>query len=177
MIRGTGVPFTEHFSTKSWPSMIVQSFRTLENEGATSTTASPMRRKSRQTISDHNWPILLADCSHPKSCRQQPHCPGHPGLPWSPGFALSIFILGNRYTFSADTWSLKQRSWQRLFHGHKTPPVWEGSGASSPLGRRHGLSCLVLTSAILEHHQSTFFPPFLVLLYFLMSLIFLMSHR
>lgn len=47
VIRGTGVPCTEHRSTKSWPSMTVQSFRALENEGATSNTAGSVRAKDR----------------------------------------------------------------------------------------------------------------------------------
>lgn len=51
-----------------------------------------------------------------------------------------------------------------------------GGAQEPPLPWDAGMACLILTSAILEQHQSAFFPPFLVLPYFLMSLIFLVSH-
>lgn len=69
VIRGTGVPCTEHCSTKSWPSMTVQSFRTLEKEGATSIKAGPVRAENRQDISDPSCPILATDCIPSKSHR------------------------------------------------------------------------------------------------------------
>lgn len=69
VIWGTGVPCTEHWSTKSWPSTTVQSFRTLEKEGGASIKAGPVRAESRQVISDPSWPILATDYSHSKSHR------------------------------------------------------------------------------------------------------------
>lgn len=177
VIWGAGVPSTEHCSTKSWPSMTLQSFRTLENEGAASILASPVNTENREAISDHSWPTLVTDCSYPKSCRQTPHCLQHPGLSLLPGFTLSRFIPGRRHVQCRDLEPETEELEGVFFTVTKCPRSGSAPGLGLPsLPWDSGTSCLVLVFAILEHPQTSFFLPFLVLLYFLVSLIFFMSH-
>ena len=152
VIWGTGVPCTEHRSTKSWPSMTVQSFRTLDNEGATSIVASSSRAKNRQAVSDHSWPILAEDYSHLTSFRQTPHCPVPPGLPWRPGFVLSIFTLNFPLQRPGVCGSETCRGFSPSQNtgGLDMLRTW---ACPSPLGL--GTSCIILPFAMLEHPQSS----------------------
>lgn len=92
VIRGTGVPRTEHRSTKSWPSTTTLSFRTLENEGATCAKSDPVKANNRRSLSDvahppAGWPVI------PSLVRQTPNCLG----PWASstaGYASPTSMLG-----------------------------------------------------------------------------------
>lgn len=174
MIWGTGIPCTEHCSTKSWPSMTVQSFRTLDSEGAASIVASSAKAKNRQAISDHSRPILAEGCSHPKSCRQTPHCPGLLGLlPWRPGFVSSVITL-NFPLQRPGVWGSETGRGFSLAQNTGGLEVLGTGACPSPPGPRHLLS--YLDCRYPGASPELLFLPSLALLYFLVSFIFFMSH-
>lgn len=120
VIRGTGVPSTEHCSTKSWPSETAQSFRTLENEGATSALARPARVKNRWAISNHCWPVVVYWPVTPSFAKTH-HCPQHPGL----AHGLALPYLSSHWEAGSATgvepWGLRQSDWQGFFTSTEHP--------------------------------------------------------
>lgn len=177
VIRGTGVPCTEHCSTKSWPSTTVQSFRTLENEGAASITASPVKAENRQAISDHSWPVLLTDR------RLAPHCPGRPGLA-----SLVAWLCLTHHHTGKQAAPLRQRpgAWGRVTgRGFCTVTRHPRSGSAQDEAGllSSGTQVPPHSPSCLDFHYpgasaELLLPPFLVLFYFLVSfIVFDVSHQ